>query len=118
MTQSNNIKDREFSKFVDSPVRINESAVETVSYVLELPQNGSIVNATVGPNAVVPVNIPAANKVILKSNKAVRFQVSFDNVNWVTIPIGGVLLLRGGNVTLSLLNLTSKSFTLELILYN
>lgn len=114
--QSSNIKEREYSKFIDSPTRPNESAIETVSYTKPLPVGVQIINQTIAPMSIQSLLIPVASQVLLKSRNATKFRLSFDSLNWLTVPIGGVVTLSG-NVTAQIDNQSSKPLVLEMLLY-
>lgn len=88
MGKPNNIKDLEFSKFVDSPTRPNEAAVEVVS-AQKLLSVESIDNLSMLPNEMVTVTTTNQKRLRLISQKAVRWGYSRDGVEWTKVGIGG-----------------------------
>lgn len=88
MGKPNNIKDLEFSKFVDSPTRPNEAAVEVVS-TQKLLSIESIDNVSMLPNEMVTITTTSQKRIRLVSQKAIRWGYSKNGIEWTRVGIGG-----------------------------
>ncbi|MEJ5328404.1 MAG: hypothetical protein WHU54_09200 [Candidatus Bathyarchaeia archaeon] len=88
MGKPSNIKDLEFSKFVGSPTRPNEAAVEVVSTQKQLSVE-SIDNLSMLPNEMVTITTNSQKRLRLVSQKAIRWGYSRDGVEWTKVGIGG-----------------------------
>lgn len=88
MGKPSNIKDLEFSKFVDSPTRPNEAAVEVVS-TQKLLSTESIDNLSMLPNEMVTITTTSQKRLRLVSQKAIRWGYSKDGIEWTKVGLGG-----------------------------
>ena len=88
MGKPSNIKDLEFSKFVDSPTRPNEAAVEVVS-TQKLLSIESIDNVSMLPNEMVTITTTSQKRLRLVSQKAIRWGYSKNGIEWTRVGIGG-----------------------------
>lgn len=88
MARPSNIKDLEHSKFVDSPTRPNEAAVEVVA-TQKLLSVESIDNVLMLPNEMVTVTTTSQKRLRLISQKAVRWGYSRDGIEWTKVGLGG-----------------------------